>query len=137
MASNSTNHPAAQLVAIIQVMTTDVDVVMIQVMTTDAIASVSAGHSAPGGPAQERVNLPSWQQDLQEGPSEDSWFLDLEPCAISNIFEVNLVVLWLYLSYHIHFWLLACMCFNIAVAQLQLCCSSSCYALWQCSSSSM
>lgn len=55
-------------------------------MTTDAIMAVSAGHSAAGGPAQERVNLPSWQQDLQEGPSEDSWFLGLDPCAINKIF---------------------------------------------------
>ena len=36
---------------------------------------VGAGYSAAGGPAKKRLHLSCGQQNLQERPSQDSWFL--------------------------------------------------------------
>ena len=36
---------------------------------------IHAGHPVARGPAQKRVHLFGGQQDLQEGSSQDSWFL--------------------------------------------------------------
>ena len=59
---------------------------------------IHAGHPVARGPAQERVHLFGGQQNLQEGSSQDSWFLSvyssdkqpLTPTASGKLWLVEL-----------------------------------------------
>jgi len=70
---------------------------------------IYAGHPVARGPAQKRVHLFGGQQNLQEGSSQDSWFLiayssDKQPLTPTASGKLWLVVV----QHQLKSWLLVC-----------------------------